>query len=447
MTTTGDTPTRRATVAQCAILAGGLGSRLGTLTATVPKPLLPCAGLPFLAWPMREMLRFGVTEFLLLTSHLSDAIERAAADLQAALPRAARIVLSAEPRPSGTAGALYFARDKLDQRFLLANGDTLFACNLATLLADAARDGSPGDVSPGDGSPYGASPSASPARRHAMQNPDAQGAAGNSVLGRLLVRPAPPGGRFGTVRLDGDRVTGFQPAGGQGPIHAGIGLFRREVIDALGPSGSLEADILPGLAAANRLRATIADGYFRDIGVPEDYAAAQTELPRVVRRRALFLDRDGVLNVDHGYVGSRARFDWMPGALNAIRLATEAGWHVFIVTNQSGVARGYYSEDDVRSLLDWIGDEARAHGGTIDDARYCPFHPAAPLAAYRRTHPWRKPEPGMLLDLMQSWNVAPQDAIMIGDQQTDMAAAAAAGIAGYLFPGGDLTEYLRPYLT
>lgn len=169
--------------------------------------------------------------------------------------------------------------------------------------------------------------------------------------------------------------------------------------------------------------------------------------PMPDRGRALFVDRDGVLNVDHGYVGSRDRFEWMDGALDAVRLATELGWHVFIVTNQSGVARGLYPEEAVRYLLDWVSDCARGAGGTIDDWRYCPYHAEAPLELYRVEHPWRKPEPGMLLDLLQAWDLDPRRAIMVGDQPTDMQAAAAAGVQGHLFTGGNLLEFLRPLLT
>ena len=112
-----------------------------------------------------------------------------------------------------------------------------------------------------------------------------------------------------------------------------------------------------------------------------------------------------MVNIDHGYVGSRDRFEWMPGACEAMRAATDAGWHVFVVTNQSGVARGHYDEAAVTGLHEWMIDEVRRAGGTIDDIRYCPFHPDAVVPAYRRVSDWRKPAPGMLLDLMRAWEL------------------------------------------
>ena len=162
--------------------------------------------------------------------------------------------------------------------------------------------------------------------------------------------------------------------------------------------------------------------------------------------RALFLDRDGVINVDHGHVGTLDRFEWVDGAREAVAFATQSGWRVFIVTNQSGVARGFYTEDDVRSLLIWIAEECTVYGGTIDDTRFCPYHPEAPLEAYRRASDWRKPQPGMLLDLIRTWDLTPGRCVMIGDQPTDMAAAERAGIPGYLFPGGNLLDFVRPIL-
>jgi D-glycero-D-manno-heptose 1,7-bisphosphate phosphatase len=217
-------------------------------------------------------------------------------------------------------------------------------------------------------------------------------------------------------------------------------------VNQLSPVCSLEADVLPRHAAGGALRGTIAEGYFRDIGVPSDFDRADDELLALRGRRALFLDRDGVLNIDHGHVGSRDRFEWTEGALDAIRHATSSGWHVFVVTNQSGVARGLYDEATVTHLLDWIADEARRHGGTIDDTRYCPFHPSASVPAYRAVSDWRKPAPGMLNDLIRAWELERSRCVMIGDQPTDIEAAGAAGIAGHLFPGGNLLSFLRPIL-
>ena len=401
-----------ATVRQCAILVGGLGTRLGALTATTPKPLLPCGDRPFLAWLLREFVRFGVSDFLLLTGHLSAAVEQEAAAIQAALPRHATVTLSEEPIRAGTGGAVFHARDRLDDRFLLCNGDSLFDCNLANLLAAATGDD-------------------------------------DTVTGRLVLRHLDDASRFGSVALEGDRIVAFRerPAPGTGGlINGGVYLFHRRLVDHLRPTCSLEADILPALAAGGGLLGTMGDGYFRDIGVPADFAAAQTEIPELLHRRALFLDRDGVVNVDHGWVGSRAQFAWIPGALDAIRYATASGFHVFIVTNQSGVARGLYDEAAVQALMAWVGDEARRHGGTVDDYRYCPFHPDGTVPAYRQVSDWRKPGPGMLLDLLRAWSVDPARSLLIGDQATDVAAAAAAGMTGHLFPGGNLFPFVRPLL-
>jgi D-glycero-D-manno-heptose 1,7-bisphosphate phosphatase len=136
----------------------------------------------------------------------------------------------------------------------------------------------------------------------------------------------------------------------------------------------------------------------------------------------------------------------MAGALETIRYATDTGWHVFVVTNQSGIARGRYDEAAVRALLVWMADEARRHGGTIDDVRYCPFHPDATLPAYRAFSDWRKPAPGMLHDLIRAWGLDPARSVLIGDQATDLEAAAGAGITGHLFRGGNLLSFVRPIL-
>lgn len=406
--------TRTATVRQCAILAGGLASRLGAISAETPKPALQIGDRPFLAWQMQELCRFGVEEVLFLTGHLSDALRRIVAAIADELPRKLAIRFSEEPVRAGTGGALFHAAEWLDERFLLCNGDSLFDTNIADLLSEAVRD-----------------------------PPE--------TLARMTVREVADPTRYGIVSLDRGQITAFHerpPVGHIGPglMNAGIYLLDRRIVAETTAVCSLERDVLPRLAAGGLVRATVGAGYFIDIGIPDDLRRADVELPAVLSRPALFLDRDGTVNIDYGWVGTPARWEFVAGAEAAVRMATQAGWHVFIVTNQSGIARGFYDDEAVHALHTLVADALRAAGGTVDDIRYCPFHPAAKLDRFRCQSDWRKPRPGMLVDLVRRWRLDPARCMMIGDQTTDMQAAQAAGMDGYLFSGGNLARFVMPLL-
>jgi D-glycero-D-manno-heptose 1,7-bisphosphate phosphatase len=172
-------------------------------------------------------------------------------------------------------------------------------------------------------------------------------------------------------------------------------------------------------------------------------ASFRVEDIRLTLRPAAFLDRDGVINIDHGFVHTVERFVWVEGAIAAIRWLNEHGYAVFVVTNQSGIARGYYDEAAVHALHAWMADELAAAGAHIDAFYFCPHHPEAVREDLRLSCQCRKPNPGMLLRAFEEWPVARSGSFLIGDRLSDIEAARAAGIPGHVFDGLDLLMTVR----
>jgi D-glycero-D-manno-heptose 1,7-bisphosphate phosphatase len=163
-------------------------------------------------------------------------------------------------------------------------------------------------------------------------------------------------------------------------------------------------------------------------------------------RGAVIFDRDGVLNKDVGYAYRPDQIEWVEGAVAAVKAVNDAGLYAFVATNQSGVARGYYTEADVEALHAWMNAELAKHGARIDAFAYCPHHVDGTVEGYAKACDWRKPGPGMILSLLRRFPVDPARAVMIGDNESDMAAAEAAGIVGVRFEGGSLVEAIMPVI-
>lgn len=391
------------TVRQVVCLVGGLGTRLGPLTQNMPKPLLKVGGRPFLDYLIDEANRFGLERLLLLAGHnAGEVVRHYAGKVVGGLS----IDVVVETAPLGTAGALANAAHALDPVFFLANGDSFFGFNWLALVPALERD---------------------------------------DWTMHLALASGVAGGRYGRVETRGNRISRFLPkAESELPINAGIYLVRRRILEKIrSVPSSLENDILPPLASEGELLGLAAEGTFIDIGVPDDFARSQQVMPAFTRRPAAFLDRDGVINHDDNYVHRPEQIRWIDGAKEAIRWLNDAGYYVFAVTNQAGVARGYYGEDDVRSLHGWMQSELQSAGAHVDCFEYCPYHPEGAVERYRQVSELRKPAPGMILKLRKEWNVDMEGSFMIGDRDIDMQAAAAAGISGYQFPGGNLLDFVR----
>jgi dTDP-glucose pyrophosphorylase len=305
----------RPDVTQCAVLVGGLATRLGPIAAQTPKCLLDVSGRPFLAWLMREMVRFGVREFVLLAQHLSDRLEQTLPALAAHLPKQVEISVAVEPIKAGTGGAVFHAVDRLHDHFLLCNGDSLLDFNLGRLLAAAAVDPP-------------------------------------QTIGHMLLRQLPDTSRFGVVSMVDGAVIDFaerRPIPGPGLINAGVYVMDRRIARWLQPECSLERDVLPRLAREGLLRGTVGGGYFVDIGVEADLHKAREELSPHLARDALFVDAEAL---SRSISGDETDERPTPAAA-ALARASDAGWRVF--------AMGSGPEADRLARL------VRRCGGAVDE--------------------------------------------------------------------------------
>lgn len=150
---------------------------------------------------------------------------------------------------------------------------------------------------------------------------------------------------------------------------------------------------------------------------------------RPALRPAAFLDRDGVINVDHGYVYQREDFEFVPGVLEGARRLHELGYALVVVTNQSGIGRGLYTEDDFRTLTQWMEQSFAAAGAPLAGVYFCPHHPTEAVGAYRLDCQCRKPAPGMLIRAAEELGLDLAASVMFGDRASDLQAAMTAGVA------------------
>lgn len=154
-----------------------------------------------------------------------------------------------------------------------------------------------------------------------------------------------------------------------------------------------------------------------------------------MKKPALFLDRDGVINVDHGYVHTPENFEFVDGIFEVVATAKRAGFLVVVVTNQAGIGRGYYSETQFHALTDWMKARFAERGGQIDAVYFCPCHPEHGIGQYRRESEFRKPAPGMLLLAQRELDIDLSSSIFVGDKASDMQAGRAAGVGRLLLLG------------
>jgi D-glycero-alpha-D-manno-heptose 1-phosphate guanylyltransferase len=378
---------------EAVILAGGLGTRLRGVIGEIPKCMAPVGRKPFLQYQLEWLSRFDIGHVVLSVGYLREQI----VDFVQGRDWPFRISYAVEKEPLGTGGGIRLALSKCKgNKVFVLNGDTFYNVDLHALTFTAPVT--------------------------------------------LALKPMWDFDRYGAVDWDGDLVNAFHEKKycPEGLINGGVYAIDRSQLDmSLFPKTfSFEREVLEPLADYGLVAGEVQDGYFIDIGIPEDYARAQRELPEIqavlqasdavlaTGADTLFLDRDGVINrwLPGDYVRTWDQFVFLPGILECLRKWAGRFRHVIIVSNQRGVGKGRMTQEELEEVHARMLDTIRATGGRIDAIYTC--------TETDEDHPMRKPRPGMFLTACRDFpDITPERSVMLGDSDSDRAFAENCGMA------------------
>ncbi|MDQ2774107.1 MAG: HAD-IIIA family hydrolase [Acidobacteriota bacterium] len=402
---------------QLVIIAGGQGTRLKERIADLPKPMVEIGGKPLLEHQILLARKHRIEDILMLTGFGAEHIESYFGD---GAKWGVRIAYHREPRPLGTAGAALNAFGKLDRTFMVMYGDTMLNIDLRRMMAAHPPDALASlFLHPND---------------H-PQDSDLVEVDDTNRIAALHPYPHPPDSYFGNL------------------VNAALYIVDRSALPDDAQTGSFDfaKHLFPALIASGaKLRGYVSREYIKDAGTPKrldrvrhDYASGwiqagsfETPVP------AIFLDRDGTLNHERGWLNAADQMDLLPGAAEAVRTINEASRLAVLITNQPGIARGECTEAQLKIIhnkLEWQLGESQAY---LDGIYFCPHHPDAGFPGERADLKiacnCRKPEIGLLRQAARDLNADVSRSWMIGDRASDIHAAAKFGIRSALVRTGPL---------
>jgi mannose-1-phosphate guanylyltransferase/phosphomannomutase len=403
-------------VIQAVFLLGGKGTRLGLRDR--PKPMVDVHGIPLLKRMTTLLAEQGVREFVFLVQHLADVIR----DEFAELPGLS-ITFIEEEEPRGTAGAILDAGLHLQDDFIVVYGDILFDIDVARFVANARkRDG----------------------------------------IGTLIVHPNDHPHDSDLVCIDGNgRISAFhnKPHSPdrmtRNIVNAGIYYLRREVLSLVPPGSGIcdwGRDVFPAaIRDGFPMHAYLSTEYIKDIGTPERLAQGEKALVsgRVERRsyrnrqKAIFIDRDGVINREIDGVHRKEDMVLLPGVAQALARLNQSEWLTIVVTNQPSLAKGFMDAGTLDQIHSRMDMDLGAEGAFVDDLYYCPHHPEVgwpgEVEELKISCDCRKPQAGMLKAAAEAHNIDLSASFMIGDRDADMLAGQEAGCRTILVPTNGVT--------
>lgn len=394
---------------QAVIMAGGKGTRIASIANDIPKPMIRICGKPVLQYQIECLEKQDITKITLVIGHLGSCIKEYFGD---GSRFNVQVTYIEEKEPLGTAGALYYLKDTVHDDFLLINGDIIFDVDFGRFL-----------------------------RFHREK----------AVCATIFTHPNDHPYDSGLVAVDRDGyVTKWMHREDErgtykNRVNAGLHILSAELIEMFQEAKrtDLDRDILKTLIPQHQLAAYDSPEYVRDMGTPERCDRVATDIRRGLveaknlknRQRAVFLDRDGTINVYKGLISSVQDLELIPNIADTIRKINESGYLAIVVTNQPVIARGDCTVEELERIHEKLETLLGQEGAYIDDIFYCPHHPDKGFAGERPEYKiacgCRKPRPGMLLQAAEKYNIDLAQSYMVGDDERDMEAGRQAGCKVY----------------
>lgn len=358
------------------ILVGGRGKRIFKYTKTLPKPLIKINDRYFLEYIINHYSKYCFENIYLLAGYKGNLIKKT---FHNKFYNSIKIKCLIEKKKLGTGGAISLLKNKIKNDFIVMNGDSFADVDLSNFFKKKIE------------------------KKFILQmflikNKNYKS---NSKLSKLSVKK-------NIIVNKGNYM------------NLGIYFFKNVFLNNIEKKNiSLENKILPKLIHQNKVKGEIIKSDFIDIGTYKNLEYAKKHFYKKFINPAAFLDRDGVINYDYGYVHSFKNFKLRNHVIKAIKYLNKKNYNVFIVTNQSGIARGYYTENRFILFSKEIKKLLFKYGCFINDLKYSPFLKGAKIIKYNKDSPLRKPGNKMIKDLMLRWPVDFKKSFMIGDQPKD----------------------------
>ena len=402
------------------ILAGGLGTRMGEEYCEMPKPLVKINGKPVLEHQIEALRKEGIKDFLLIVGHKWTQIADYFGDGNGL---GVNISYFVEEEPLGTAGALF--RIPFEEDFLLCNGDLIFDFSLSAMLEFHKE---------------------------------------KKALATLFCHPNSHPYDSTLVVADKDsRITDFvSPSDRNGHYanlcNAGIHIISPELLRQfrITDKANLDKDVLLPSLNTGRIFAYKSCEYVHDMGTPERLSNVEKDLNsglvsalhRSKKQKAVFLDRDGTINVLKGYITKAEEIELLPSAAESVKIFNRLGYLSIVITNQPVIARGECTEKELRNIHNRLESLLGEEGAYIDGIYYCPHHPDKgfenEIPELKINCNCRKPSPGLILKAAEDFNIDLSQSYMVGDSEKDVLAAENAGCTPVMLSANNKSNNKTP---